>query len=168
ISFEFENKINQKWRLPSLAIINEAINGTNKCSSTIISGVINIDSWIFGSTMITNFNMVFDQTKSLFGIASQVILNMVSMEFIVTLNTMCLTIMYGAKTGNTISAIYRESAVLYVGSNGYFNITNYLAYHSLHYYFATAINNEKDPDDICATILGKNQILWSQTLQLIY
>ncbi|CAG8825113.1 13074_t:CDS:2, partial [Gigaspora rosea] len=65
ISFEIAN---QKWRLPSSKIIKGSINSTDKCES-IITGGANNSSWVFGSGFITNFYMVFDQAKSLFGIA---------------------------------------------------------------------------------------------------
>ncbi|CAG8534728.1 9702_t:CDS:2 [Gigaspora margarita] len=68
LSFEFENQNNQKWRLPLRSIIGKPID-SDHCSLTINGSAINSDSWVFGSAFIANFYMIFDQEKSLFGIA---------------------------------------------------------------------------------------------------
>ncbi|CAG8847492.1 21586_t:CDS:2, partial [Gigaspora margarita] len=68
LSFEFENQNNQKWRLQLPSIIGKPIDSAH-CSLTINGNAINSDSRVFGSAFIANFYMVFDQEKSLFGIA---------------------------------------------------------------------------------------------------
>ncbi|RIB05758.1 aspartic peptidase domain-containing protein [Gigaspora rosea] len=70
LSFEFNNQTNYIWRLPAYAIVGEVING-NECSSTITGGANDTSSWVFGSTFIENFYMVFDQANSQLGIAAR-------------------------------------------------------------------------------------------------
>ncbi|CAG8854770.1 13739_t:CDS:2, partial [Gigaspora margarita] len=134
ISFEIAN---QKLRLPSSIIsTGKDINGTNKCESIITGSTNSTNSWIFGSAFIMNFYMVFDQTKSQFGIASRSDIDygptpveiMIQVP-IYLVETKCLKII----DQNRISQAFSVDSI---DQNGYYNVGgNYLAQEGFTYSF---------------------------------
>ncbi|CAG8650296.1 20155_t:CDS:2 [Gigaspora margarita] len=101
----------QKWRIPSNAIIKGSINGTDKCESIFTGGANG--SWVFGSAFIKTQAEIWIQLPTL-----------------IPNDIKCLLI---TDSDGNVQSISED---VYVDPNEYFKIPNYVAIQGFSYKFA--------------------------------